>query len=146
MRIMLSSDGSEDGLNALERVASIWAPKRSAIVTFVIGWPPRGGPMWRNVYERQFVADDLHHALEQTVEDLTERLRQIAGALAREVRSRVEDGDAAERLAAAIKRERIDVLVSGLTGGPDRHHGQCVIDQLVLLTRIPIVAVYGTAR
>jgi hypothetical protein len=77
---------------------------------------------------------------------LTERLRHIAGASAREVWSRVEDGDAAEQLAAAIKRERIDVFVSGLTGGPDRHHGQRVTDQLILLTRIPIVAIYGTAR
>lgn len=146
MRIMLASDGSEDGLDALELVASLRAPEDNAIVTFVLGWPPRNGPMWRDVYERQFAADDLHRALEETVERLTTRLRRIAGALAQEVTSREEDGDAAEQLAAAVERERIDILVAGLTGGPDRHHGQQVIDQLMLRTGIPIVAIYGAAR
>jgi hypothetical protein len=56
------------------------------------------------------------------------------------------DGDAAEQLAAAVERERIDILVNGLTGGPDRHHGPDVIDRLILLTLIPIVAIYGAAR
>jgi hypothetical protein len=28
------------------------------------------------------------------------------------------DGDAAEQLAAAVERERIDILVNGLTGDP----------------------------
>jgi nucleotide-binding universal stress UspA family protein len=146
MRIMLASDGSEDGLNALEQVASLRAPEASTIVTFVIGWPPRSGPLWRAVYERQFVADDLHRALAETVDSLTKRLRHIAGRFAQEVTSRVEDGDAAEQLAAAVERERIDMLVTGLTGGPERHQGQHVIDQLMLRTRIPIVAVYGAAR
>lgn len=146
MRIMLASDGSEDGLNALEQVASLRAREGDAIVTFVVGWPPRSGPLWRDVYERQIIADDLHRALEETVERLSERLRRIAGALAREVISRVEDGDAAEQLAAAIEREHIDILFAGLTGGPDRRPGQRVMDELMARTRIPIVAIYGAAR
>jgi nucleotide-binding universal stress UspA family protein len=146
MRIMLASDGSEDGLSALELVASLRAPEADVVVTFVVGWPPRTGPMWRAVYERQFIADDLHRALEETVEYMTERLRRIAGALAREVTSRVEDGDAAEQLAAAIERERIDLLIVGLTGGPDRLHGRHVMDELMSRTRIPIVGIYGAAR
>lgn len=146
MRIMLASDGSEDGLNALEQVASLYAPQVNAIVTFVVGWPPRSGPLWRAVYERQIIADDLHRALEETVEYLTQRLARIAGRFAREVTSRVEDGDAAEQLAAAIEREHCDILFAGLTGGPDRHHAQHTVDQLMLRTRIPIVAIYGAAR
>jgi hypothetical protein len=146
MRIMLASDGSEDGLNALEQLASLRAPQIDSIVTFVVGWPPRNGPLWRAVYERQFVADDLHRALAETVDSLTKRLRRIAGNLAQEVTSHVEDGDAAEQLAAAVERERIDMLLIGLTGGPERHHGQHVMDELMSRSRVPIVAVYGTAR
>jgi nucleotide-binding universal stress UspA family protein len=146
MRIMMATDGSEDGLRALEQVASIGSTGKDAVVTFVVGWPPRDGPMWEAVYERQFVADDLHRALEETIEMVSERLRRIAGRVGHEVQSRVEDGDAAEQLAKAVEREHIDILIVGVTGGPARRHAQNVVDDLLPRIRIPLVVVHGTAR
>lgn len=147
MRIMMVSDGSEDGLDALERVASLRSGAGTGpIVTFVVGWPPREGALWRAVYERQLVADDLHRALEETVESVTRRLRSIAGAFARVVESRVQDGDAAEQLVKAIEREQIDLLIAAVTGGPGRRHAQDVIDEVLAHVRIPVVAVYGKLR
>jgi hypothetical protein len=147
MRILLVSDGSEDGLDALEIVASLRGEAGpNPVVTFVVGWPPRDGPLWRAVYERQFVDDDLHRALAETVERVTHRLQRIAGELAREVESRVQDGDAAEQLAAAVTRERIDIVIAGVTGGAGHRPVQKVLEEVMARIGVPLVAVYGTAR
>lgn len=147
MRILMVSDGSEDGLDALELVATLRGEAGpNTIVTFVVGWPPRDGALWRAVYDRQFVADDLHRALAETVAHVTQRLRRIAGEFAREVESREEDGDAAGQLVAAVTREQIDVLIAGVTGGPGRTHAQQVLGEFMERVHIPVVAVYGSAR
>jgi nucleotide-binding universal stress UspA family protein len=111
MRIMLASDGSNDGLDALEQAALLGGGGTHEAVTIVVGWPPREGELWRSAFERQAIVDDLHRAVEETVEGITERLRRIAGTLARAVQSRTEDGDAVEQLAAAAELERIDLLI-----------------------------------
>ena len=60
---MIACDGSADGLDALERLASLGPNPDNSVVTLVVGWPPRGGVMWQDVYERQLSSDDLHRAL-----------------------------------------------------------------------------------
>jgi hypothetical protein len=147
MRIMIVSDGSDDGLDALEKVASLrGGAGDDALVTLVVGWPPRESPMWEIVGERRIIDDDLHRALAETVASVTQRLRGIAGKLAREVASQVQDGDAVEQLVQAVMREQIDVLIAGITGKPSRRHGQDVMNRLLERVAIPIVTVYGTAR
>lgn len=147
MRIMLASDGSEDGLDALEQLGKVRAGRTDAAVTIVVGWPPRDGPLWRAAYERQVVVEDLHRAIQETVEGVTERLRLIAGTMASEVQSRMEDGDAAEQLAAVVEKEAIDLLIIGVSGGQDhRPHAQAVLDELMARVRKPIVVVFGSAR
>jgi nucleotide-binding universal stress UspA family protein len=146
MRLMIASDGSVDGLDALERLASLGADPGHSVVTLVVGWPPRGGVMWQDVYERQIISDDLHRALEETVEHVSARLRRIGGSLAREVTSRIEDGDGAEQLAAVAKREGAEMLMIGATGGPGRRHAHEVTERTMELLHIPIVVVYGTHR
>lgn len=130
MRILLASDGSEDGLDALEQVALLCASGPHEAVTIVVGWPPREGELWRSAFERQAIVDDLHRAVEETVERISERLHRIAATMAHAVRSRTEDGDAAEQLAVAAELERIDLLIVGVTGGPGRRHAHAVLDEL----------------
>jgi len=143
---MIACDGSADGLDALERLASLGPNPDNSVVTLVVGWPPRGGVMWQDVYERQLSSDDLHRALEETVEAVSARLRRIGGSLAHEVTSRVEDGDGAEQLAAVAEREHADILFTGVTGGHGRRHAYELIERAMLRLRIPIVVVYGTDR
>jgi hypothetical protein len=47
---------------------------------------------------------------------------------------------------AAVKREQIDVLIAGVTGGPGRKHAQEVFDAVMERVLVPLVAVYGSAR
>jgi hypothetical protein len=149
MRMMVSWDGSGHALQALRDTVGLFRERSVEHVEILLTvWPARDVPMWSDIQQRQFVADDLHAAAAEVATENLHTLEEILRPISQSIASSTTNGPFDEIIAGAVARTKADLLFV-IVGTHDRHGAIAeTMRKVVAESKIPtwILRPPGTAQ
>lgn len=99
MRIVIFSDGSEDGLRVLSLVAAHFEAATDGKITLAaVTWPERRSPIWDRAHDHRAMAwGDLHAAFALIVRRVFDEARSALGPLGLQCDEVIAGGDPGDR-------------------------------------------------
>lgn len=143
-RIVLFSDGSEDGFAAAKVLSHLFDPKTIDCVAVVaVTWPQRNSPLWDKALELQFQVDDLHAAMAIAAARCVTRLRAELAPHASTVEEIITEGDPGEATLKVIQEINADVAFLTVTSGPHRDPITRWVQEVTRRAPCPVVVIHG---
>lgn len=144
MRVLVMFDGSDDGFAGLQRSVDLLKASgtKHEIMCALVGWPPRKSPIWDKAFSKHPILDDLHRAMAEVASTEFQRLKDLFGELGN-VSTEYLEGDPVVELVALVERQKPDLLVGGLTRGPDAESVEAAAFAVVRRTTVPAALTFG---
>ena len=148
MRIVVFSDGSEDGLRVLGTVAALFTETTNIEITLAaVTWPERRSPIWDRAHEHRPIAwGDLHAAIAQVVPQVFLEARSALAVHGRECEEVIASGDPATELLQIVDDRSADLVIVAVTGGPKREDVLQWVSLLTAQSGCPVVVIHAPIR
>jgi nucleotide-binding universal stress UspA family protein len=147
MRIIVYTDGSDDGLVAAQTVTSLIDPRVVKRITLiVVTWPERHSPLWDRAHDLQLSAHgDLHAAMAIAARQVIEQLRLHVAGHAETIDEIVAIGEPSEQLLSAIEKLKPAIVFVAMTSGHYRDAVEQRVTELTKQSPSPIVVMHAVA-
>lgn len=144
MNILCVSDGSDDGYQAAELVARIIDPRVvDRIRILMVTWPQRRSPLWKKAYELWAAEDDLHQAMEVTVQRELDRFSRSFRDHAGAIETARTSGQPVSQVLKSAKDFGADLILVAITGDAQAHGVRRTSSEIVAKSPVPVVIAYG---
>lgn len=145
MRVVIVSDGSEDGLGVLGTVADLFDEAIDMEITLAaVTWPERRSPIWDRAHEERPVAwGDLHAAVAVIVSQVFLEARSALGVHGRRCEEVIASGDPASEVLQILEDRRADLAIVAVTGGPKRADVLRWVSLLTAQSACPVVVMHA---
>ena len=145
MRVVVFSDGSEDGLRVLGTVAALFDRAIAIEMTLAaVTWPERRSPIWDRAHEHRAMAwGDLHAAVALIVPQVFLEARSALGLHGERCEEVIANGDPATELLQILDDRGADLAIVAVTGGPKREDVLRWVSLLTAQSVCPVVVMHA---
>lgn len=144
MNILCATDGSDDACEALAAFAQMIDARRvNEIRVILVAWPERDNALWDKAYQRWVKDDDLHEAMEATVNRELEKLRGVFSEHASTVETTRGEGDPGPAIVQSAQSISADLIVLAVTGNNTPEPVRNAVIAVVEKSPSPVAIVHG---
>lgn len=109
----------------------------------MITWPERESKIWERAGETWLVEDDLHQAMEVTVERELERFKSLLQDRAKHVVAMREAGEPSAKVLQEAASMNADLLVLAITSDPEAAGVRQTASRVIARSPVPVIIVQG---
>lgn len=146
MKILCTTDTSDDGYRGLEVVAKIIDPSViDEIKILMVTWPVRESKIWDRAEALWLVEHDLHQAMQVAVERQLERFENLLRGCAKRIVAVSDAGEPSGTVLEHAASMNADLILLAITTDPSATAVSNVASRVLAKSRVPVVVVHGTA-
>lgn len=144
MNILCVSDGSDDGYQTADLLASIIDRRVvDKIKILMVTWPQRQGALWSKAYGLWPGEHDLHQAMQVAVDRELERFRAAFHDHAGSIETASAAGDPVSEILENAKFIGADLILVAITGGSGAEEARRLSYEVIAKSPTPVVIAYG---
>ena len=146
MKILCTTDTSDDGYRGLEVVAKIIDQNAvDEIKILVVTWPARASTIWDRAGELWLGEHDLHQGMEIAVERELERFESVLHGHAKRVVAISDAGEPSAKVLEHAASMNADLILLVITTDPAATTVSDAASRIIATSPVPVVVVHGAA-